>query len=119
MNEVKKSFQPWNLILIVVCVVGFCGGIYLLNLTINTRFDAVDQALTAGMSRTAMTLERIDGNVTDLEVAFKVAQEKMAAPVPPPPAPTDAAVAAPAPAAPAPAAAPAKEPAKAPAKAGE
>jgi hypothetical protein len=115
MNEVKKSFQPWNLILIVVCVVGFCGGIYLLNLTINTRFDAVDQALTAGMSRTAMTLERIDGNVTDLEVAFKVIQEKMAAPVPPPPppAPTDEAAAAPAAAAPAPAPAPAKAPAKA------
>jgi hypothetical protein len=31
MNEVKKSFQPWNLILIVVCVAGFCGGIYLLD----------------------------------------------------------------------------------------
>jgi hypothetical protein len=119
MSEEKKSFQPWNLILIVVCVVGFSGGVYLLNTTINTRFDSVDLAVSGGLDKTAMTLDRMDDKLGSLKESIKALEAKLAAPPPPPPAPVDPAAApadatAPAPAAPAPPPAPAA-PAPAPA----
>jgi ribosomal protein L12E/L44/L45/RPP1/RPP2 len=99
MDEAKKSFDPWRLILIVVCVVGFSGGIYLLNTTINTRLDAVDAAVTGVMNTTSMSLDRIDGKLVAIQASMKEMEQKMAAPIaaPPPPAPADAAAAAPKP----------------------
>jgi hypothetical protein len=93
MNEAKKSFDPWRLILIVVCVVGFSGGIYLLNTTINTRFDAVDAAVTGATNTTSMSLDRIDGKLAAIQASMKEMEQKMAAPVaaPPPPPPEPAA----------------------------
>ena len=113
MNETKKGFQPWNLLLILVCVVCFCGGVYLLNTTINARFDAVDQAVMGGMTTTSKVIDRIEDKLVDLQASAKAMEAKIAAPVAPPPpqvASDDAA-------APAAAAAPAPAPAPAPAKA--
>jgi hypothetical protein len=108
MNDAKKTFDPWRLVLILVCAVGFIGGIYLLNLTINTRFDAVDSAVTSGSGTTAMTLDRIDNKLSNIENMMNEMTAKMAPPPPPPAPPADAAAA--------PAAAPAPEAAPAPAK---
>jgi len=109
MNEAKKGFQPWNLLLILVCVAGFFGGLYLLNFTINTRLDAVDTGLAGGLSKTSMVLDRIDNKLNAVQAAMKDMEQKMAAPPPPPPAPVDPAAAAAAVPAPADAAAPAPD----------
>jgi len=106
MNETKKGFQPWNLLIILVCVVGFCGGVYLLNTTINARFDSVDLAVSGSLSMTSKAIERIEDKLANIQTAARAMEAKMAAPVaPPPPAviSDDAA-----PPAPAPAPAPAK-----------
>jgi len=94
MNETKKSFQPWNLILILVCVAGFVGGIYLLNFTTNSRFDVVDASLKGGLSKTSIMLDRIDGKLSKIQAKMEEMETKMAAPPPPPPAPVDPAAAA-------------------------
>lgn len=99
MNEAKKSFDPWRLVLILVCAVGFIGGIYLLNLTINTRFDAVDGAVTSGTGTTAIVLDKIDKKVSDIQTRLDEMSAKLAAPAPAPaPAEAPAPEAAPAPA---------------------
>jgi hypothetical protein len=103
MNEPKKSFQPWNLLLILVCVVGFVGGVYLLNTTINARLDALDTAVTGGLGTMSKAVERIDTKVTDIQADLKVLEAKMAAPPPPPPPPAPIDPAAPPAAPPAPA----------------
>ena len=110
MDETKKSFQPWNLILILVCVAGFVGGIYLLNFATNSRFDAVDASLTGSLSKTSIVLDRIDGKLSEIQAKMEAMETKMATPPPPPPAPVDPAAAA---AVPAPAHAPKPAPAKA------
>jgi len=88
MNEAKKSFDPWRLILILVCAAGFFGGIYLLSTTINTRFDSVDGTNTrvsSDVSEMSTAIKRIDSTVTDVQEMMKAMEAKMAAP--PPPAP--------------------------------
>ena len=93
MDEAKKSFQPWQLILILVCVVAFGGGLYLLNEAIGTRFDSVDQAVTGGTDTILKTVERVDNKVMALQEDMKAMEAKMAAPVaaPAPVAPAEGA----------------------------
>jgi ribosomal protein L12E/L44/L45/RPP1/RPP2 len=86
------------LILILVCVVAFGGGLYLLNEAIGTRFDSVDQAVTGGTDTVLKTLERVDNKVVSVQDTLKAMEAKMAAPVaaPAPAAPAEGAAAAPA-----------------------
>jgi len=91
MNDAKKSLDPWRLVLILVCMVGFIGGIYLLNLTINTRFDTVDQAVTGSTGTTSMSLDRIDTKLSAMQKQLDDMAAKMAPLPPPPPPPADAA----------------------------
>ena len=93
MNEAKKGFDVWRMILILVCLVGFVGGIYLLNTTINTRFDAVDATGDGNAQTTAMAIKRLDNKLTDLLASVEALEAKVAAPPPsaPPVASDDAA----------------------------
>jgi len=93
MNEAKKSFDPWRLILILVCAVGFVGGIYLLSTTINTRFDSVDgtnSSVSSNVSEMSTAIKRIDNTVADMKEMMTAMEAKMAAPPPPPVASDDA-----------------------------
>lgn len=87
MNEAKKGFDLWRMILILVCLVGFIGGIYLLNTTINTRLDAVDATGDGNAQTTAMAIKRLDNKLAEVLASVKALEAKVAAPPAPPPAP--------------------------------
>ncbi|MDD5309284.1 MAG: hypothetical protein PHU25_18370 [Deltaproteobacteria bacterium] len=98
MDEAKKVFQPWQLILILVCVVAFGGGLYLLNGAIESRFDSLDTAVTGGTDTAIKAIERVDTKVVAVQDALKAMEAKMAAPVaaPAPVAPAEGVAAVPA-----------------------
>lgn len=47
MNEGKSKVQPWQLVLILILVLAFFGGLYVMNEAITTKLDNIAAAVEA------------------------------------------------------------------------
>lgn len=47
MNEGKSKVQPWQLVLILILVLAFFGGLYVMNEAITTKLDNIAKAIDA------------------------------------------------------------------------
>ena len=94
MNDEKKSVEPWQLILILVLLLAFFGGLYVTNQSISAKLDAIEASVNATKDILKLTIDKVDNRVESLQKKMN-ARAAAAAPVP---APAPAPVPAPAPA---------------------
>ena len=84
MNDAKKSVEPWQLIMILLLVIAFFGGLYVVSQTITSRLEAVEASVDG---KTDMLKNSIDALNSKLDRMRAMHQAKLAAPPAPAAAP--------------------------------
>ena len=93
MNDSKNTMEPWQLILILVIVVSFFGGLYLTNQSISAKLDSVEANVKATKETLKMKIEGLDNRLDMMMAKHAAAGPPVAAPAPAPvavPAPAPA-----------------------------
>lgn len=87
MNESKKSIEPWQLIMILLLVIAFFGGLYVVTQTITSQLESIAGSVDAKTDTLKMSIDALGAKVDRLREARHAAAT---APAPAPaPAPAD------------------------------
>jgi len=83
MSDDKRKMEPWQLIMILLLVVAFFGGIYFVNEAVSARLDGLDTALESRTNTLMLAIDRVDNKVESVKNAVQ-AQAQAPAPAPAP-----------------------------------
>lgn len=86
MAESSKKMEPWQLILILILVVAFFGGLYLMNQAISSQLDSIETAIDIKTQSVKSSVDGLGAKVDRLSAAMAAAMEKHTAQPQTPPA---------------------------------
>jgi hypothetical protein len=71
MSEQQNKMDPFQLVALVIIVGAVFLGLYYTNLSVGTRFDAMETSTAGNAATLEMIIERLDSKVESLEKAFE------------------------------------------------
>ena len=80
MAEGGKKMEPWQLILILILVLAFFGGLYLVNQTISSQLDTIENAIDVKTQTLKSSIDNINQRLDNMRAMH--AASKAAAPAP-------------------------------------
>ena len=66
MNDAKKTMEPWQLVLILVLILAFFGGLYVTNQSISVKLDAVEQSVNSNKDALRSAVDRLENKMESL-----------------------------------------------------
>ena len=82
MNESKSKMEPWQLLLIVVLVLSFFGGGYVLQQAIGVKLDSLETTIAGKTDSIKIAIERLENKFDVVKAAHKAALVVPAVPAP-------------------------------------
>ncbi len=83
MSTEKSNVEPWQLILIIVLMIAFFGGLYVVNQAISARIDSLETTIDGKIEMVGRNVERLENKLMRQAAERKAA----AAAIPPQPVP--------------------------------